>query len=261
MSVVWNSAQYLKFKNERTQPAIDLVNRIRINHHPQKIIDIGCGPGNSTKVLSQRFPNTYILGVDSSPDMIETAKRDYPCFDFKICDISKDSSMLDTDFDIVFSNACIQWIPNHEQLLYNLVGLLKPSGILAVQIPMNYQQPIHKIIHEVLKNIEYRSEFPNPEVFYNLTQSQYFDLLSDISLNFSIWETVYFHNLKSHKDIIEWYRGSGLRPYLNVLSNKKKAAFEQDILQRIIQEYPPRKNGNIIFKFPRLFFTLEKIPK
>ncbi len=143
----WNSEQYLKFKNERTQPAMDLVNRINIDS-PKKIIDIGCGPGNSTQILAQRFHNAYIVGVDNSLNMIETARRDYPNLDFKTCDASKDLSTLDNNFDIVFSNACIQWIPDHSQLLENMMGLLKPGGILAVQTPMNYNEPIHKIIGE-----------------------------------------------------------------------------------------------------------------
>lgn len=248
----WNSVQYLMFKNERTQPAIDLVNRIHIDD-PKKIIDVGCGPGNSTQVLSQRFPNAYILGVDNSPAMIETAQKDYPNLDFKACDASMELSMLDNDYDVVFSNACIQWIPDHNQLLINMIGLLKKGGILAVQIPMQYQQPIHKIIGEVSTNKKWKSEFINPRIFHTLTQGEYFDLLSGISSEFFMWETIYYHNLKSHNDMIEWYRGTGLRPYLNVLSDEKKNVFEQDILTRVIQEYPIQKNGNIIFRFPRFF--------
>lgn len=241
------------FKNERTQPAIDLVNHIYIND-PRRIIDIGCGPGNSTQVLAQRFPNAYILGVDSSSNMIETAKRDYHNIDFNICDVNKDLSMIDNNFDIVFSNACIQWIPDHNQLLKNMMGLLKIGGILAVQTPMNYKEPIHKIISEVSTNKKWESEFTNPRIFYNLSQTEYFDLLSDISSEFSMWETIYCHKLKSHKEIMEWYRSTGLRPYLDILSEEKKKSFEQDIFNRLVKEYPKQKNGNIIFRFPRFFF-------
>ena len=249
----WNSAQYLMFENERTQPAIDLVNRICIDD-PKKIIDIGCGPGNSTQALAQRFPNAYILGVDNSSNMIETAKRDYPNLDFKTCDVGKDLSLIDNDFDVVFSNACIQWIPNHNQLLKNMIGLLKPDGILAVQTPMNYEEPIHKIIKAVSTSKKWKLEFASPRTLNNLTQSEYFDLLSEISSEFSMWETIYCHKLKSHKDIMEWYRGTGLRPYLDVLVDEKKKVFEQDIFDKVIKEYPIQKSGNIIFRFPRLFF-------
>ncbi len=254
----WNSEQYLKYENERTQPAIDLANRIYIDV-PKKVIDIGCGPGNSTQILAQRFPNAYILGIDNSPNMIETAKRDYPNLDFKTCDAGKDLSMIDNDFDVVFSNACIQWIPNHNQLLKNMITLLKPGGILAVQTPINYKEPIHKIIEEVSTSEKWKSEFSNPRTFYNLTQSEYFDLLSEISSDFYMWETIYFHNLKSHKDIMEWYRGTGLRPFLNVLTDEKKRLFEQDVFDRVMQEYPTQKNGGIIFRFPRFFFIAKSI--
>lgn len=249
----WNSVQYLKFENERTQPAIDLVNRINMDN-PKKIIDVGCGPANSTQVLSNKFPKAYVLGVDNSSNMIETAERDHPKLDFKICDVGRDASMLDNDFDIVFSNACIQWIPNHNQLLRNMMGLLKSDGILAIQTPMNYNEPIHKIISEVSTSEKWKSEFPNPRVFYNMTQSEYFDLLSEISSEFSMWETIYCHNLKSHEDIMEWYRSTGLRPYLDVLSDYEKKAFEQDVFEQVVKKYPKQKNGNIIFRFPRFFF-------
>ncbi|MFZ2540008.1 MAG: methyltransferase domain-containing protein [Oscillospiraceae bacterium] len=250
----WNSSQYLKFENERTQPAIDLVNRINSNN-PKKIVDIGCGPGNSTQVLSLRFPNAHILGVDSSENMIETAKRNYSKLDFKICDASKDLESLGNNFDIVFSNACIQWIPNHSQLLKSMIKRLKLGGVLAVQTPMNHKEPIHKIIGEISTSNKWKAEFQNSRNFFNLTENEYFDLLSSISTQFSIWETTYFHTMKSHNDIIEWYRGTGLRPYLDALSHEKKSIFEQEVFEQVVEAYPIQKNGNIIFKFPRLFFT------
>ncbi|UZQ84827.1 methyltransferase domain-containing protein [Thermoclostridium stercorarium] len=116
----WNSDQYLKFKSERTQPAVDLVNRISAVN-PEKILDIGCGPGNSTEVLYNKFPKAYILGVDISEEMIRTARMKYPNLDFRICDAGKDLSQLDNDFDIVFSNACIQWVPDHRNLIRNML--------------------------------------------------------------------------------------------------------------------------------------------
>jgi len=249
----WNSGQYLMFENERTQPAIDLINRICLDN-PRKIIDIGCGPGNSTKVLAEKFFDAYILGVDNSPNMIETAQANHPSLDFKICDVGNDLSKLGKGYDIVFSNACIQWIPNHRELLTKLIGLLKVGGILAIQMPMNYEEPIHKIICEISTNKKWKSEFNDPREFYNMKQVEYFDLLSEISSDFSIWETTYYHKLKSHGDIMEWYRGTGLRPYLNALSEDKKKSFEEDVFQRIVEEYPSQKNGDIIFRFPRFFF-------
>jgi trans-aconitate 2-methyltransferase len=253
----WNPAQYLKFEKERTQPAIDLVNRINADN-PVKIMDVGCGPGNSTAVLAGRFPGSYILGIDSSEDMIDAAGKNHPDLDFKLCDIGYDLSQLDCDFDIVFSNACIQWVPNHNELLKKLMGLLRKGGILAVQIPMNYNEPIHRIIGEVSSSDKWKGYFPNPRVFFTLSQSGYFDILSEISEDFALWDTVYYHVMNSHDDIMEWYRGTGLRPYLDVLDKDKRADFENDVKKRVIESYPAQKNGKIIFRFPRFFFTARK---
>jgi len=249
----WNSEEYLKFKTERTQPAVDLVNRINMVN-PKKILDIGCGPGNSNEVLYNKYPNAYILGVDKSEEMINAAKMKYPNLDFDICDVSRDLPQLDSDFDIVFSNACIQWVPDHEHLLKNMLGLLNKNGILAVQIPMNFNEPIHNIISETVHSKKWKKYFTEPRIFYTLSQSEYYDLLSEISGVFYIWETVYYHVMKSHDDILEWYRGTGLRPYLSVLPESKKTEFENEIMECLIQRYPRQKNGDIIFRFPRFFF-------
>lgn len=249
----WNSEQYLKFKTERTQPAIDLVNRINMVN-PQKILDIGCGPGNSTEVLFNKYPGAYILGVDKSEEMINTAKMKYPDLHFKICDVSTDLAQLDSDFDIVFSNACIQWVPDHRHLLRNLLDLLNENGVLAVQIPMNFNEPIHKAIGEPISSEKWKQYFIEPRIFYTLSQNEYYDLLSEISKEFFIWETVYYHVMKSHRDILEWYRGTGLRPYLHTLNDAHKTEFESELMEILIQRYPRQKNGDIIFRFPRFFF-------
>lgn len=253
----WDSSKYLKFGSERTQPAIDLVNRIHFER-PKKIADIGCGPGNSSEVLAQRYKDADILGIDNSPAMIEAARAQHPNIRFMQCDASKDLNSLGKDFDIVFSNACIQWLPDHNTLLKNMMRLLKPGGVIAIQTPMNYQEPIHQIIKQISTSQKWSSEFENPRIFYNLTQSEYYDLLSDIASDFCMWQTTYFHKMKSHSDIMEWYRATGLRPYLNVLSETDKLDFEKDIYNELISAYPKQKNGEIIFRFPRFFFIATK---
>lgn len=253
----WNSNQYLKFKNERTQPAIDLANRISFDN-PKSIIDIGCGPGNSTEVLQRRFPNSRIIGIDSSFEMIEKAKSQHNDIDFVYCDVN-DLFHRKEEYDVVFSNACIQWIPNHNELLKNLMNLLNDNGVLAVQIPYNQDEPIQKIIEEVTQSTKWVDCFEKPREKYVLKFSEcYYDLLADISHNFEIWQTTYFHKMKSYESILEWYRGTGLRPYHAELNENQKTDFENEILNRIMQEYPMQSNGDIIFRFPRLFFTAMK---
>lgn len=190
--------------------------------------------------------------------MIEAARAQHPAIRFMPCDASKDLRLLDKDYDIVFSNACIQWIPDHNTLLKNMMSLLKPGGIMAVQTPMNYEEPIHLIIRQVSASAKWASKFGNPRIFYNLTPGEYYDLLSELASDFCVWQTTYFHKMKSHSDIMEWYRATGLRPYLNVLSESDKPDFEKDIYHELIRAYPKQKNGEIIFRFPRFFFTATK---
>ena len=154
----WDSAAYLRFKAERTQPSIDLVKRIDLEQ-PRKLLDVGCGPGNSTQVLADAFPNALrIIGIDSSPEMIEAAKDDHPDMEFRICDALNLPSLGEDGFDVVFSNACIQWVPDHPRLIRDMLALLRPGGMLAVQVPMNYQEPIHRIIGELAASDEWRAE-------------------------------------------------------------------------------------------------------
>lgn len=253
----WNSEQYLKFKAERTQPAIDLANRITVRA-PTDIIDIGCGPGNSTEILKKRYPNAAVVGADNSENMLEAAREKYPDIEFILCDASNDLNSIDRKFDIVFSNACIQWVPDHHKLLREMMSLLKEGGELAVQIPMNYDEPIHKIIGETASSEKWRDKFNDPRHFYTLTPEKYYDILSEISSDFSMWQTTYFHRMKSHSNIMEWYKSTGLRPYLETLSPADKEEFEKDIFTEVEKAYPKQANGEIIFRFPRLFFKAVK---
>ena len=253
----WNSTQYLKFKKERTQPSVDLANRIDLDN-PKRIIDIGCGPGNSTSVLKKRFPHADIIGADFSPNMIEKARKDHPDMDFILFDATKDFDKLRGKFDIVFSNACIQWIPNHKSLLKNMMNILNPGGVLAIQVPNQADMPINSIVDRVIKTAKWDGKFQNERKFNNLTEEEYFDLISNISADFSMWKTIYFHRLPSQESIIEWYRSTGLKPYLEVLDDTEKKEFEQDILVQVKKEYPLQKNGEVIFRFNRLFFMARK---
>lgn len=254
----WDAKQYLKFEAERTQPAKDLAGRVELNGECRKALDIGCGPGNSTRMVKQRFPQAQVLGIDQSPEMIQAARIENPELAFRVFDVTRDFTPLGADYDLVFSNACLQWVPEHEALLPRLMELLRPGGVLAVQLPNNFEEPVHRIIESVAAKEEWRVRFPARRVFYQLASEQYFDLLSGISPDFSMWETVYFHRLPSHQAILEWYRGTGLRPYLACLEAEEQRLFEREVLEGIERAYPVRKNGEVIFRFPRLFFTARR---
>lgn len=250
----WDPQQYLKFKKERTQPAWDLA--ARLEPCSGKVLDVGCGPGNSTAVLRRRFPQAEILGVDSSDAMVEAARKEYPELSFCRCDISCELDSLPHDFDLVFSNACLQWVPDHPGLLPRLLKLLKPGGTLAVQIPINYREPIHQIIEHTVSKTEWREQIPYHRSFYTLSPEEYFDLLAGCSSDFTMWETIYLHRMPSHQAILDWYSSTGLRPYLEAAATEEvRARFIEEIFCRVREAYPVQENGEVIFRFPRLFFT------
>ncbi len=252
----WNSTQYLKFKAERTQPSIDLVKSILVTD-PQNIIDIGCGPGNSTRVLKDRFPNARVIGADFSSNMIEKAKKENPDLEFMAFDASRDFGKLDIKFDVVFSNACIQWVPNHKKLLADIMSVLNDSGMLAVQVPVTAEQDMSRVINNVT-DLERWKKLQGARNFYTLNDYEYFNILSEISSDFKIWKTIYYHRLPSHQSVLEWYRSTGLKPYFEKLDDTESALFEKDILAEIERQFPLQPNGEIIFRFPRLFFTAVK---
>ena len=129
---------------------------------------------------------------------------------------------------------------------------------MAVQTPMNYEEPIHRIIATLAESGQWKEKIGNPRIFYNLTPGGYFDLLSDISSDFTLWNTTYFHRMPSHESIMEWYKGTGLRPYLNALEGQDREDFERQVFHEVSKAYPKQKNGEIIFRFPRLFFMAVK---
>ena len=253
----WNSEEYLLFKEERTMPAKDLADKI-VKHDPENILDLGCGPGNSTNVIFYKFPGAKILGLDKSENMIETAENTYPNLNFKNYDINKDLSFLNGSMDIVFSNACLQWIPDHNSLIPRLLDLLKEDGALAVQIPNNADEPINKVIRKVISTEKWNKLIEATGAITILPPEKYYDILSDKCSKVHMWETTYYHVLNSAEDILNWYKSTGLKPYLSLLDKEVQKDFEKDILEEIKINYPPQKDGKVIFKFPRLFFIAYK---
>ncbi|OCN06244.1 trans-aconitate methyltransferase [Erysipelotrichaceae bacterium MTC7] len=253
----WSSEQYLRYQKERTQPSIDLVARLPIEGI-HTILDVGCGPGNSTNQLYQKYPNATIIGIDSSQDMLDKAKEDYPHLQFQLVDITNELHTLATTFDLIFSNACLQWVPNNEQVLHSLFRLLNQGGMLAVQVPINQEAPIQKIIQAMICEPKWIDHFPTRRIFYQLLPEQYVDVLAGLTDTFDVWTTTYYHRLSSHNDILEWYKGSGLRPYYQQLDVHTRAVFEQEIYKRIVKAYSIRENGEVLFPFLRCFFTATK---
>lgn len=249
----WNSDLYLKFKQQRTQPAFDLAKRVE-KYHPFSVADLGCGPGNSTAVVKAVFPDARLVGIDNSVNMIEKARKTCPDIEFKLGDIQD----LTEKYDLIFSNACLQWIPNHPVLLPYLMEQLNDNGVLAVQIPINWEEPLFKIIRDTAE----QSDFDFSQAFFEnnnaLFPNDYYEILSGCASGFDIWETVYYHEMPSHEELINWVRSTRLRPYLDCLNESEKEIFEAELLARVKKEYAVMKNGNVLFKFRRLFFVAVK---
>ncbi len=253
----WNPDQYLQFKTERTQPSIDLVARIHFAD-PKTIIDFGCGPGNSTQVLVKRWPKARIIGLDNSSAMIAKAKEDYPEQEWILADAATYES--EVKFDIVFSNATIQWIPDHTALLNKFHGLLVEGGIVAVQLPLFWDMPLGKIIDRVSKDPRWQSYTEQvPSLFTIHDYSFYYDQLSVLFQKVDLWETCYMDILDSHRSLVEMIRSTGMKPYLEQLdSHNAKVEFEQEVLKEIVKVYPSQQNGKVILPFKRLFFIGHK---
>lgn len=254
----WNPNLYLTFEKERTQPSIDLVSRID-KETPERIIDIGCGPGNSTRVLKRRWPNAQIVGLDHSQAMLEQAKKTDENIHW-ICKNASENLAELGKFDVVFSNAAIQWIPNQVLLLQNLFGLLCDNGTLAVQVPCTKNMPIHTELQKLIHTEKWESAFQSVSSNYSIhTADFYYDILSGISNSIDLWETNYYHIMNDHAEIVRWYSGSGLRPYLDCFAEEsEKNQFLAEYESLLKHAYPLQKDNKVLFPFHRIFFTVNK---
>ena len=249
----WNPEQYLQFKSERTQPAIDLVSRINISN-PRSIIDIGCGPGNSTQILVNRWPDSEVVGLDNSKTMIEKARNDYP--EQKWIVANAENIDPNSKYDLIFSNATLQWIPHHETLLPKLFNCVNPGGAIAVQIPKFKNLPINVAIETVANYDKWKNYTKGCEELFTLEDMDfYYEILNKLAIGVELWETSYFHILNSRESVIDFIRTTGLKPYLDRLpSDEMKSEFEQEVLTECKKYYKLQSDGKVLFPFDRLFF-------
>ncbi|HWA88249.1 MAG TPA: trans-aconitate 2-methyltransferase [Opitutus sp.] len=250
----WDTAQYLKFSAERTQPAIDLAARIALDA-PRCVIDLGCGPGNSTAVLARRWPAAELTGLDNSPAMLATAQKDFPQIAWAIGDIATWAAPASAPFDVVFSNAALQWVPNHPQVVPRLLAQLAPGGALAFQVPANIDAPPHRLMRELAASPAWRRHFdPPPREWHAHEPEFYYDLLSSHASRLDLWTTDYLHVLANVDAIIAWYRGTGLRPWLEALRDEPtRTRFLADYRDALAPHFPARADGRVLFPFHRLF--------
>jgi trans-aconitate 2-methyltransferase len=248
----WNSDQYLKFGRERTQPAIDLAARVLLDA-PARVIDLGCGPGNSTAVLGRRWPAAALTGLDSSAAMLATARADFPSVAWTEGDISRWTA--DAPFDLEISNAALQWVPHHRHEFPRLLTQVAPGGALAVQMPANFEAPPHRLMRDLATSAAWKSYFPTLPREWHVHQPEfYYDILAPHAARVELWTTDYIHVLDGLDGIIEWYRGTGLRPWLDALpDDATRTIFLGAYRARLVPYFSERTQGRVLFPFRRLF--------
>jgi trans-aconitate 2-methyltransferase len=254
--MTWSAAQYSKFEAERNRPIHDL-----LAHLPQQqissAVDLGCGPGNSTEFLAARFPGAKITGLDSSTNMLDAARKRMPNATFELADIATWSAP--GPFDVLFANAALQWVASHETLLPALIAKLAPGGSLAVQMPDNLDEPAHRLMREVAAEGPWTAKLADAAGSRapRHDASWYVRVIKPHA-SVDIWQTTYFHSLANAEAIVEWFRGSGLRPFVDPLDDAERAAYLSTYTKAITAAYPALPDGTVLLPFPRLFFIATK---
>jgi trans-aconitate 2-methyltransferase len=250
----WSPDLYMKFERERTRAARDLLAAVPLAG-AALAFDLGCGPGNGVELLLKRFPGAKVVGLDTSEAMLAHARRRAPLADFAPQDI--ETWTPDEPVDLIFANAALHFLPRHELLFPRLASFLKPGGCLAVQMP----SIVHEASHAAIRLVA--SEGPWSARLAPVARTQpviasfqdYHAWLSPFCGEIDIWETTYIHLLKGPDDIVDWFAGSGLRPFLNLLDATERREFLARYRRELTYSYPERADGRTFFAYPRLFLV------
>lgn len=262
---IWDPGQYRRFADERARPFYDLLTRVGADQ-PRFVVDMGCGPGELTAELARRWPGAVVHGIDSSPEMIGAARQSArrpdgadaagPPLSFELADV-RDWRPA-TDIDVLVSNAVLHWVPDHLELLPRWVGWLPGGGWLAFQLPGNFSQPLHAVLREMAESARWgqlkRAIEGNRQAGDPLA---YLDVLTGAGCEVEAWETTYLHVLGGDDPVVEWVRGSALRPVLAALDDEQAAEFLAEYRDRMRAAYPPRSFGTVL-PFRRVFVVARR---
>jgi trans-aconitate 2-methyltransferase len=250
--LTWSAKQYLKFEDERTRPARDLLSRVPLDK-ASRVVDLGCGPGNSTELLVERFGLHAVSGLDSDDNMLAKARARLPGTRFDKADIA--SWRPEAPVDVLYANAVFQWLPGHLDILAELMGHLSPGGVLAVQMPDNLGEPSHVAMEETGADGPWSPAFAGGRIRRARlpAPADYLQRLQEGSTSVDVWHTVYYHPMADAQAIVGWVEGTGLRPYLAAVAPEERDAFRAAYLKRIDAAYPPMADGRRLLAFPRLF--------
>jgi len=250
----WNASQYLRFEDERTRPSRDLLAQVPLAR-ARFVVDLGCGPGNSTELLAERFPDAEVCGLDSSPEMLRQARARLPRCTFTLADLATWTPPAPAN--LLFGNAVFQWVPDHPGVLRRLLEALPQGGVLAVQMPDNIREPALALMREVASCGPWAGNAALDEAMRGdlASPGSYYDLLKPLCARIDIWHTIYNHVMDGPQGVVEWFKGSALRPFLSALDAGMGDDFLAAYLARITQHYPRRFDGKVLLKFPRLFIV------
>jgi len=254
-AATWDPAQYLRWSDHRLRPAVDLLQRVPLAS-PARVVDLGCGTGNVTALLRARWPAARVTGVDASPAMLARARASDPSVEWIEADVAAWAPPAPTD--VLFSNATLHWLDDHDTLFPRLVSGVAPGGVLAVQMPRNFGEPSHTSIHAMAQEPRWRerlAKLVRPEP--TKSPAYYWDVLRSHVRALDVWETVYTQELTGEHPVADFVKGSWLKPFLDALDAGERPAFEAAYRARVAQAYPRRADGTTLFPFRRLFIVAQ----
>jgi trans-aconitate 2-methyltransferase len=256
----WNPALYRRYEDERTRPAQELLARVPLAS-AARVVDLGCGPGNSTELLVERFPQAQVVGTDNSEAMLASARERLPQVRFEFSDIGQwTPETPGTAPDLIYANASLQWVPGHETLIPRLFAALAPGGVLAIQVPDNRSEPTHRLMREVAAEAPWAEPIGNADRLRTelLPIGGYYDLLAPGAAKVDVWHTIYQHTMASASAIVEWVRGTGLKPFVDRLPADLQASYLAEYERRVDAAYAKRTDGKRLLAFPRMFIVAQK---
>jgi trans-aconitate 2-methyltransferase len=252
-AATWDPTQYLAFAGHRLRPALELLGRVPVQS-PQRVVDLGCGAGNVTAYLRRRWPQAALVGVDSSAEMLATAAEAQPGIAWVRADVA--TWVPDAPPDVIYANASLHWVEDHATLFSRLVGLLGAGGALAVQMPRNFDQPSHTLMHDAAAAGPWAARLAGLQRAVPVREPAfYYDRLAPHCKVVDLWETRYVQVLSGENPVAEFTKGSWLKPLLDALAEPERSAFEADYRRRVRAAYPPRPDGTTLFPFTRLFIV------
>ena len=253
----WSPEQYLKFADERTRAARDLLAQVP-GVDAKLIYDLGCGPGNSTELLVEAFPTARVVGLDSSPEMLTKARTILSQTEFLRADLT--GWVAPTEVDILYSNATFQWVTGHVRVLQRLLNGLNAGGVLAVQMPDNLAEPSHVAMRQTASNAPYTDKLRGAEGARDtlLSPEGYYAALKPLCSRLDIFHIVYNLRMDGVAGIVEWFKGTALRPYLEGLSKDEQGDYLALYEAMLVQPYPAQADGKVLLRFPRLFIVAVK---